>query len=388
MTYRYTILSFLCITWSVFCGWSDPVLIKKDAGIALPSIYADRHSSKAYIFFSQTVTKDNIVESSVCYKEFGPSEANVVEHCVKQPRVVEDVSGVVGNGGSSIYVAYSARRNSNTTECGKKGDGCYDVYFVESKNNGKDWTKAVQIPRHNMSDTTHRSGPKIMLINEKARLMIAFTRYSHDEKKYQIATATRANQSSIFANEIVIDAYWSSPLTNKTLTYTVSETEVTAHIILEPKGYCFQERYSNDYGRTWKVSCLISGHNIMYSMAPSWNHTSICMASLNDDGEFTMSWLKHDNQWDQADFDVTGYEFNPVIASVPNTNNTFLFTGQVKGDKVSTYTFNTDDQSLTDLQQTAPAHPYHEASTALHESATKIRILHYIGADLYMSTHT
>ena len=379
-------LAWLCLLALGSCGWSNPALLRKQYPVTSPSICTDSKTKKAYAFYGLT-KRGTKVESFVCFREIAASDELRAEVCALQDRMVEDVSAACDINGKNLYVAYSARREAGATECDGNVTGCSDVFFIESVDSGKTWTKAVAVPRGNMTDAAHRTDPKLLFVTERSRLFIAYTRHEPAENHYFLATVTRPKGSSIFANEIQLTAQWSRPLMNKTFAYNIAGDLVTIQIILEPTEYCFQRRYSSDNGKTWDVECCLGGGDIQYSMAMSPKKDRIYLAAALG-SDFIVKWIGSDNRWVSKTFENSNDDFHPIIADVAETAPVVLFTGQFNEAAASTYTLNTATDVLTDLKQPPPLTPQRETSTLYNGATAKVRVLHFENDSLYLSTHS
>jgi len=104
----------------------------------------------------------------------------------------------------NLLVVQNAKRAKGRAWCTPDTpQGCNDVFISESTNYGKEWSKPIQVPRDNMTDTVGRYAPELVQIKETGRQFI-FYMMQIDYKTSAIGYVTRPKDSQLFMNEKII----------------------------------------------------------------------------------------------------------------------------------------------------------------------------------------
>eukprot|EP01022_Parablepharisma_sp_SALTPOND_P023545 TRINITY_DN5009_c0_g1_i1.p1 TRINITY_DN5009_c0_g1~~TRINITY_DN5009_c0_g1_i1.p1 ORF type:complete len:430 (-),score=2.95 TRINITY_DN5009_c0_g1_i1:51-1247(-) len=196
MIRAFHILVFmLCIA---SCNWSPPIKLETTPFSFVSSIYL--HTSQATVVISRG---DLSNESSI---EFG-TRAISNNHSPK-PFVLLDSNQVFGKvigDGKRLFLAEFAPRVKPGDPCTmEQPNGCLDVLFRESLDNGQTWSVPIRVPRPNMNDAAIRLFPNIVHIKETGRLYIFYKYSLADESKIAIGYVTRPPGSTVFSQERLI----------------------------------------------------------------------------------------------------------------------------------------------------------------------------------------
>jgi len=131
------------------------------------------------------------------------------------------------NGRDHISVWSRTRNYGLCTE--DHTDGCEEVYYSETKDNGQTWGKPVPVPRKEMNDWVERRIPSVIYIKETGRVFIFYNAFHRSTLKSSIAFVTRPLGSSIFTNEVSFDVTAKS-FEMHTPVYTISNNIATLHV--------------------------------------------------------------------------------------------------------------------------------------------------------------
>ena len=154
-------LALSCFFSLTLCNWTTPILIETNGSTYSNGIYLNPNKD-IFFFYSKG--------NSICYKIVKDISK---ENCLPQSVPVMDLSVTEINDGNEVFVAFSANRSINGKNCDVNDtSGCNDVYFIESHDKGSTWSKALRVPRKNLSDAVHRNSPQVLYIREMPKVFI------------------------------------------------------------------------------------------------------------------------------------------------------------------------------------------------------------------------
>lgn len=373
----------------VTCGWDNPHLIKKEGVIYAPSLYTDKSTGNTYAFYSLS---KNTGEHFICFSLFTKKDTTITEQCIKQKIRVLDVSIAGAENGADLFLAFSARRTLNGIKCDKSvQDGCIDVYFIESKNSGINWTEPVVVPRPNLKDACYRNFPHILFISETGRLIITYVVTAQGYRYMDFSLISRPKDSLIFTNEKVYSKPYDNQVLDVSIVYTHVKNVTVVHTIVGFGGF-YEYCQCSVAGELIFGAVLRSGETGRYTFSASSSCTKdeVYMVSLAQNNVFMLHWVTSDMKLHSKTIKYTKpiNLFYPMIQGVPNQNRSFIFTGVIDKEEVSTYAFNTENQKIKDLEDTAPATMTASSIAMEYGDGMRIRSFNKIGNDLYLSTYT
>ncbi len=390
MNSRNLLVALLLATiGSVSAGWSSGTSARLHDSTNLASLYTDFSTSRTYIFYGYNKTAGVNKESYLCFQEFSANGDLMRSPCFQQKRMVENVSVAGDSDGQHIYLLYSARRKMRSTSCaGGLNEGCYDVFFMETKDNGETWTEPAPV-NHAVNDGYNRYMPSIISVPSTKRLHIVYVQGSPRTKGEFIYHNTRASGSIVFGPAKAIGA-WPS-IESLFLGHMVKGASPVLVLVCECVGTKLQFYYSLNGGNSFssfKVREDAKAYSLSFSM-DYYNHEQIYLVSLGDNGKHMIHWFDRNLAWHTRE--LTYYKvdgFRPLIATVPNVSNTVLLTGAMEHSAVSTYVFNTEFESLKDNGDAAPVKMMGVSCGFATKSSYQVRAAHAIGTDLYTSAYT
>eukprot|EP00826_Nyctotherus_ovalis_P029824 TRINITY_DN2365_c0_g2_i1.p1 TRINITY_DN2365_c0_g2~~TRINITY_DN2365_c0_g2_i1.p1 ORF type:complete len:406 (+),score=34.65 TRINITY_DN2365_c0_g2_i1:177-1394(+) len=199
----------------------------------------------AHLFWIETNKGSPLVLYQALRPDRTLSEKKVISAGTLPLKISSTVAAQVSNDGSHVLAAYSGYRVSAELPCDAKFRGsCFEIFFTESFNGGKDWSKPARMPRKDMNDPTRRSSPAILLEKDTGRVHIAYN------KDYNLSIAIREPGKKNFEQEVMINK--NTYAEGMALGYTVSGERRHVHWFwTEPTGKTLHHRYSNDSGKTW-----------------------------------------------------------------------------------------------------------------------------------------
>lgn len=273
-------------------------------------------------------------------------------------------------------------------ECTKTlAEGCYDVFFTETKDAGKTWTEPIPVPRPQKNDAIHRTCPKILHLLELDRLIIAYSLHAQNTIRYELATVARPSGSSILTSEVKIE-YWTYPIYDMTFAYAKFGTEIQIYLFVNT--YKKIERFTSTNSGVFWVYNFIRGDstNYTYAVANSWEKDQIYIASLGANGIFIIHWRESDLTWHQRQIKLTKNmtNYRPLAVNMLNMTHTLLITAPIGNEGVATKLYDTEYEYITDLRSPAPESPYMDANALIFKNTTKVRVFHKIDGDLYASS--
>jgi len=184
---KMKLLIFIYLSCIGICSiWNKPKELDNHSGIiTIDSIFTQANEPHyTHILYRKQI-------NATCedlYHVVIDSKQNVV---VKPQLIHKDAElGVITgtDDGQFIYVCYSPDYDENDPA---------KIYFIESLDSGKTWTKPIQIGQN---DVKERAYPNILYHQETGRLMVFYFTYLADET-VRISIVTRPKGSSIFSQE-------------------------------------------------------------------------------------------------------------------------------------------------------------------------------------------
>ena len=149
--------------------------------------------------------------------------------------------------GKTLYIIFQRSRViASKDSCDKNNESCIDIYFAQSQDNGKLWSKSIAVPRKNMKDKLDRVNPKFLKTNQN-RLWIF---YKKSTKEYApISYVTLAPGSSIFSFEKDLNIIASKKYS---VAYNKNETKsITGIFVYSKENYKYHRYYSDNNGLSW-----------------------------------------------------------------------------------------------------------------------------------------
>eukprot|EP01022_Parablepharisma_sp_SALTPOND_P029130 TRINITY_DN72646_c0_g1_i1.p1 TRINITY_DN72646_c0_g1~~TRINITY_DN72646_c0_g1_i1.p1 ORF type:complete len:417 (-),score=17.05 TRINITY_DN72646_c0_g1_i1:62-1252(-) len=376
-----TSLLLAFISGAVLSGWSEPVRVRMNATNYYPGFYVNPTTGHKFIFYSQTTRSD----SAFCYSVFDTSDSLVKEACTPQIMAVKDISATGTSDGKDIFVAFSANRTTTSQSCSENdATGCSDIYFTESSDYGKTWTKPRAVPRKNMTDAKTRQTPRILYMGESKRLFIFYVVPGEDE--HGIYQVTRPQGSTIFSNEVPVyrNRY---PMTKLQVACINSWGENFINVVFEEL-YWLTLVVSDNNGVSWLPAkgLRFVRPSSTYAMTVSSAGDLLFIASMDRN---LLHLMAIDFEQTVENFyvrfeDKLGYR--PFAGPVYDENGQVVLSGTMEKKPVSTYIYDTGMKKLKDLDIEAPISPFPGVGIFESEEEYKLIILHNITEDLYMST--
>jgi len=95
-------------------------------------------------------------------------------------KISPTVTAQVSNDGKHVLAAYTGYRVSPETSCDDNSrNSCFEIFFTESINSGKDWDEPIRMNREDMNDVKHRSYPAMLLEKDTGRVYIGYNTYNN-----------------------------------------------------------------------------------------------------------------------------------------------------------------------------------------------------------------
>ena len=384
-------LCLICVILMAQSKWSEPELVMKGFDGSSASIYNDNRTGNSYVFYGYKEVKGDETTPFLCYKAFMPGVAAPKEKCVKQTRIVMDVSASGDNDGKRMYVAFSAKRNINGASCtSSTPEGCVDVYFTETKNEGADWSEPVAISRAGMTDVKDRWNPKLISVYQKNRLFLAFLKGEYNDKTPDLFISSRPDQSKVFNNEMDTDI--SPDGTNFDFTYTFSTSFTLLHIVLKDNDMTGLIRFtSQNNGVSWKSwHVRRTEHDFTFSMSATPDRRELYVLSLNNVNTLGIYWVNTDLMWFEESYTLksqpAGYKV--ALAAISGYTHKAIIMAPLEIDDSQTILFDSKEQTMTDLKDNAPLYLNPETRYFNVNGVIGFRVLIEKDGNLYTATYT
>jgi len=178
--------------------------IFNESGIAT-SIYIDPSTNITHFGYSIQWREEFMDSYEICYRHMD-SNGQLSEQIrlTSDPRLYRSTITGAGNG-KNLYITAFGPRNSFEGYCSEQygTDGCYDIYFTESADNGKTWTKWRQLDHGNQTDIYRRLGETTFIVKETGRMFVFYSVGSYEERN-AIGFVTKPKDSSLFSRESII----------------------------------------------------------------------------------------------------------------------------------------------------------------------------------------
>lgn len=363
------IFIFALLFWLGNCDWNQcQQILRENDTTSFASIFADNCTGYMYAFYSKTEEIDLNIESYLCFREFTPMNQIAREQCIQQTRLVENIS-VSGDCNGKLYVTYSARRRMRTQECidSVSTDGCYDIFFTESINAGRNWSIPVALPRVN-NTASHRTSPTILSITEKKTILIAFTRWIPEAKNHSVMIVTR-DASGVFAPEVYL-GNWSYYISRIAFKYSMVKQDPVYYLLFQKEESILSRFVSEDGGKKWIETHLRDDSPFYrYAMTESWEKDQLYIVSIGNDSKFQLHWVElnasnplswHTRKWE---FLQKSPAFRPLLINLPGQNHKIMFTAILTSNNPSIYIFDTEYETMKELHIPAPLSSWEAAST-------------------------
>jgi len=243
---QVAVLVLLCAVLSLGARWKQPTVIASvkeqlqflaqatdPARNRTHFLYAKEEGDGQYALYFQTIDESTITQPLPIMKGYFQ-------------KVVSDI--VIA--GQSICLALNVYRTPGNT------DDYLDVFFLESKDDGKTWSQPAAVPRDDMNDPRGRFNPQIVATDaDSPRLCIAYFRAEFADEEGDICLVCRPPGSSIFNKESAI--FKKKTLVSRVrLAYGALTAFHIVYIAVEDGVFRFYYHRSDDNGYTWSTTKL------------------------------------------------------------------------------------------------------------------------------------
>lgn len=164
---------FLVSLLAVSAAWSTPMRLSDETHDAtFPEMYIDPMSKVTHTLWIDHVGDNFYLAYSRVLSNKTQSKPIYLdtEHRVR-------LSHIIGEGnGKHLMVAYDAKRSQgDKLDCAAASpQACYEIFFTESLDGGKTWTKSVMIQHDNVNDVKDRKGPRITYVKENKVVALTY----------------------------------------------------------------------------------------------------------------------------------------------------------------------------------------------------------------------
>ena len=368
----YLILS--CLFSLSLCNWTNPILIETNGSTYSNGIYLNPNKD-IFVFYSKG--------NSICYKIVKDIPK---ENCLPQSVSVMDLFVTGINDGNGVFIAFSANRSINGKNCNVNDtSGCNDVYYIESQDKGSTWSKALQVPRTNLSDAVHRNSPQVLYINETGKIFIFYN--MPGEEIHKIYKVSRAKGANVFntEKEIYKNRY---SITHLKVQFIEGDDRIifVGFEVL----YWLTLMGSTDGGSSWKFFKPLQyvTKELSFVLSKTSNGETLFVVVMDMFGLFMYSIgidleIAYNGYFELAKW--LGHR--PLVCPYPEDQSRFIVSGVLQNKNQSTYVVNHMEEVMTDLDITAPISPFDQIAV-IKTDVYKINVLHNITKDLYLSTLT
>jgi len=255
------LLLLICISFSVAKEeWSDPEAITdEETDSTSPDIFVDPITK-----ISHLVWVDNPDDSvwKLVYMTIRAdgtkSDITVLDTDHKPEYARIDGAG----DGQRIFITYDAKRTQGDEKKCENGEfeGCSEIFFTESNNNGKSWSKPVMISHDNPKDLIDRKKPHTLFVKGYKQVLITYWRNG------TMCLSMRMGDLSPFTKEVALP-FGNSAL-YQMMAYTIDEQSQKPIYHFTYVNWSFPDEnlmytYSVDLGQHWATSkrLMFEKHN-------------------------------------------------------------------------------------------------------------------------------
>lgn len=375
-------LAILCLFGIAFTQWNKPILVSKKPN-NLGSLYVDNLSGKRYVFFKNVSESSSTVLSFLCLNVYNKENALTTEKCIRLKVLIDQISVSGSDDGTQLYVAFQAKRSLRGVSCdGSDVSGCWDIYYIESKDSGVTWSQPTAVPRKDMNDVNHRNKPQILFISETSRIFIVYYIAGHFQY------VTKPSSSIIFKNEIYFAD--GDPATDYKLVYTLNKGNVGLNLLtFYYSGSQLVRIFSKDNGIKWETEVITGISHLRYMpilLSLSQKKDKIYTVKIVN-GFYRLFTLYSEKGFKEREMPHIEFEgYNPMVTMVPNDESKFLITGKLKSQNITTFIWDDEWEGLTDLKTYPPINTQSTPVLRMLLGEFEIVLLHYIDENLYMSS--
>lgn len=237
------LLGFL-LAASALGSWDTPFAItNRSRDSTFPQMYIDPNTKITHAVWIDSLN----MEYRLAYARINP------DNTMSTPILLESahrarLSQIIGSGdGKRILITYDAKRGQgDKVDCAADTpQGCYEIFFIESKDGGMTWSSPVMI-KHSL-DYIDRKGPRIDFVKETSQVIITYWASG------PMAFTTRKSDTSDFTTETLFPFSKSTAYQSIVHTYSDNGTPIFHFFYVNwsyPNEHLMYTQ-SEDNGQTW-----------------------------------------------------------------------------------------------------------------------------------------
>ena len=196
--------------------WSPPVkLTNGTRDSTFPEMYIDPVTKITHTLWIDNQGSDY----RLAYAQIGPDKK------MSTPILLETahrarLSHIIGGQDSQhLLIGFDAKRSQgDRNDCNADDtSGCFEIFFTESKDGGKIWSKPVMIPHDEPNDQRDRKGPRLIYVKETKQVFMTYQR--NGPMAYTIR-----REDGAFSKEAAFP--FSMTTAYQSIVYTLTDTQV------------------------------------------------------------------------------------------------------------------------------------------------------------------
>ena len=237
-------------------AWWEVIPISDFPQIESVGIYRDGGKTPAAYVYAKDSNS-----ASFCFIKLNSTNQPISEYKCETKYTVGGHSFVLAGkeDGKTLFLAYSLPRIPDRTECkAASPEGCDEVLFIQSEDDGKTWTEPLKMTRPNMNDVIKRRYPSILYVKELDKVFVFYATLADLGITCGLRqTSKKADTTSSFSNERMVTSEGIYHFDGIRTFYTMSEPNPVLHVFSRQTGRTSYTYFrSATGGATWTKFAL------------------------------------------------------------------------------------------------------------------------------------